>query len=102
MGLDAKLTNRVFQVFLYYQKLFSGLTDINKIFLLTSNATTKRAYDSLLASHGLNMNLNGQVIDANEFVMQHQGEFPELENFLGFEDQEEQKEDVEMQDGENG
>ena len=102
MGLDAKLTNRVFQVFLYYQKLFSGLTDINKIFLLTSNATTKRAYDSLLASHGLNMNLNGQVIDANEFVMQHQKEFPELENFLGFEDQEEQKEDFEMQDGENG
>ena len=86
MGLDAKLTNRVFQVFLWYQKLFSGLTDGNKIYLITSNAATKKSYDTLLANHGLNMNLNDRVIDANEFVLQHQGDFPELENFLGFED----------------
>lgn len=38
MGLDAKLTNKVFNVFLWYQRHFEGLTDGNKVFLLTSNA----------------------------------------------------------------
>ena len=71
MGLDAKLTNKVFQVFLWYQKHFHGLTDDNKIYLLTSNASSKRAYETLLKSHGLNMNLDNRVIDANEFVLQH-------------------------------
>ena len=86
MGLDAKLTNKVFQVFLWYKKHFQGLTDENKIYLLTSSASSKRAYDTLLKSHGLNVKLDDRVIDANEFVLQHQADYPELENFLGFED----------------
>ena len=38
LGLDAKLTAKVFKVFQYYRKHFEGLTDVNKVFLLTSNA----------------------------------------------------------------
>ena len=48
MGLDAKLTNKVYNVFLWYQRHFSGLTDTNKVFLLTSNAQSKQAYAHLL------------------------------------------------------
>ena len=43
-GLDAKLTSKVYKVFQWYYKHFKGLTDTNKVFLLTSNGQTKQAY----------------------------------------------------------
>jgi hypothetical protein len=41
LGIDAKLTNKVFSVFTWYIKLLQGLTSTNKVYLLTSNSVTK-------------------------------------------------------------
>jgi len=71
MGLDAKLTNKVFNVFLWYQRHFEGLTDGNKVFLLTSNAQTKQAYAELLNQQKDSKKMQSQVIDVNEFVTRH-------------------------------
>ena len=70
MGLDAKLTNKVFNVFLWYQRHFEGIAD-DKIFLLTSNAQTKQAYTELLAQQSNSKKMSSQVIDVNEFVTRH-------------------------------
>ena len=50
LGLDAKLTTRVHKVFQFYRRHFQGLTDVNKVFLLTSNASTKQAYQRLVGN----------------------------------------------------
>ena len=71
MGLDAKLTNKVFNVFLWYQRHLSGLTDHNKVFLLTSNSQTKQAYAHLLEQSEFGLKARDQVIDVNEFVTRH-------------------------------
>ena len=68
-GLDAKLTCKVFKVFQWYYRHFRGLTDVNKVFLLTSNGQTKQAYESLFAS---DPELSRDAIyDVNDFVTRH-------------------------------
>lgn len=69
LGLDAKLTRKVFAVFNWYYNHLRGLTDRNKVFLLTSNGQTKAAYTSLFAEKGL---APDALIDMNDFVVQHQ------------------------------
>ena len=49
LGLDAKLTCKVFSVFSWYLKQMVGLTNGNKVYLLTSNSVTKQAYAHLVA-----------------------------------------------------
>ena len=48
LGLDARLTRKVLKVFEWYSEHFAGLTDKNKVYLLTSDASTKLAYQKLL------------------------------------------------------
>ena len=50
VNLDAKLTTKVYRVLQYYRKILHGLTDVNKVFILTSNATTKEAYRRLVGA----------------------------------------------------
>ena len=38
LGLDAKLTHKVFKTLVWYFRHFQGLTGVNKVHLLTSNA----------------------------------------------------------------
>ena len=38
LGLDAKLTHKVFSVFSWYVRHMVGLTSTNKVYLLTSNS----------------------------------------------------------------
>ena len=69
LGLDAKLTCKVFKVFQWYYRHFQGLTDVNKVFLLTSNGQTKQAYERLLAQ---DTELSRDAIyDVNDFVTRH-------------------------------
>lgn len=94
LGLDARLQRKMIKTFVWYTDHFAGLTATNKVYLLTSDAQTKAAYQKLLKA-----NLD-HVIDANDFVIQHQDAFPELENYLGFQGQE--GEDVDMNDESEG
>ena len=68
LGLDAKLTHRVFRVFQWYRRHLEGLTDTNKVFLLTSNATTKLAYERLA---GTDAAARAGLYDVNDFVTRH-------------------------------
>lgn len=68
LGLDAKLTTKVFSVFQFFRKHLQGLTDVNKVFLLTSNATTKQAYRRLV---GDDQGAWDGIYDVNDFVTRH-------------------------------
>jgi len=69
LGLDAKLTHKVFKVFTWYWRHFQGLTGANKIFLLTSNAQSKQAYQRLLAQ--ASDVPSDAIYDVNDFVTRH-------------------------------
>lgn len=79
LGLDGRLTRKVLKVFDWYSEHMAGMTEGKKVYLLTSDSTSKAAYQKLLKGEQ-----REQVIDVNDFVMQHQADFPELENYLGF------------------
>jgi exosome complex exonuclease DIS3/RRP44 len=81
LGLDARLTRKVLKVFEWYTSHFAALTSEKKVFLLTTDAAQKSVYQKLLASKSTETD---QIIDVNDFVLQHQAKFPELENYLGF------------------
>lgn len=68
-GLDAKLTSRVFKVLQWYYRHFQGMTETNKVFLLTSNGQTKQAYERLMASD--NSLPRDAIMDVNDFVTRH-------------------------------
>jgi len=70
LGLDAKLSHKVFSVFSWYRSHFNGLTDTNKIYLLTSNAQAKKKYQSLCT--GASKAFAESIIDVNDFVLGHQ------------------------------
>ena len=68
LGLDAKLTSKVFRVFEFYRRHLQGLTSQNKVFLLTSNAATKLAYKRLVKDDEASWNA---IYDVNDFVTRH-------------------------------
>lgn len=68
LGLDAKLTSKVHHVFQFYRKHLQGLTDVNKVFLLTSNSATKQAYKRLV---GDDKSAWDAIYDVNDFVTRH-------------------------------
>jgi len=68
LGLDAKLTYRVCRVFQWYRSHLTGLTDVNKVFLLTSNAASKQAYKKLCAADPA---AKEAIYDVNDFVTRH-------------------------------
>lgn len=69
LGLDAKLTHKIFKLFTWYYRHFKGLTSTNKVFLLTSNAQSKSAYERLLMQAA---DVPADAIyDVNDFVTRH-------------------------------
>jgi len=77
-GLDAKLAAKALATFKYYHAHLAGLTAGNRVYLLTENSNTKRLYEQLDPSS------KPFVLDVADFISAHQGQFPELSNFLGF------------------
>ena len=72
------------------------MTEENKVYLLTENATTKRQYLEMLKSEkGLPPDIGEYIIDLQEYISMHQDQFPELVNFMGFQDEEEASVDQE-------
>jgi len=72
------------------------MTEENKVYLLTENANTKRQYLEMLKSEtGLPPNIEEYIIDLQEYISMHQDQFPELVNFMGFQDEEEASVDQE-------
>jgi exosome complex exonuclease DIS3/RRP44 len=66
------------------------MTEENKVYLLTENANTKRQYIEMLKSEkGLPSDIEEYIIDLHEYISMHQDQFPELVNFMGFQDEEE-------------
>ena len=68
LGLDAKLTRKVFKVFEWYRNYLKGLTGVNKVFLLTSNSQCKQVYERLA---GANIDSKAVIYDVNDFVTRH-------------------------------
>ena len=68
-GLDAKLTSKVFKVLQWYYHHFRGMTETNKVFLLTSNNQSKQAYSRLLAAD--RQLPRDAIMDVNDFVTRH-------------------------------
>lgn len=83
-GLDYKLQTKVGKVFEYYFKHFQGLTDDNKIYLLSGN---KKAYTEILKDFLPTSQIQKYVIDLNDFIAMNQEIYPELTNFMGFEEE---------------
>ena len=75
-GLDHKLTEKVLKTFNFYVQHVGQLTDTNKIRLLVQN---KSQY-----AHRLPSEMGRFVMDVNDFVVENRQRFPELDNFLGF------------------
>jgi hypothetical protein len=48
LGLDAKLSRKVLQVFNWYQQHLAPVTSMNKVYLLTTDAAAKATYKKLL------------------------------------------------------
>jgi len=72
------------------------MTEENKVYLLTENANTKRQYLEMLKSEtGLPPDIEEYIIDLQEYISMHQDQFPELVNFMGFQDEEEASVDQE-------
>jgi exosome complex exonuclease DIS3/RRP44 len=72
------------------------MTEENKVYLLTENANTKRQYLEMLKSEkGLPADIEEYIIDLQEYISMHQDQFPELVNFMGFQDEEEASVDQE-------
>jgi hypothetical protein len=59
------------------------MTEGKKVYLLVAN---KKLYNSLLGDSPQDQCPN--IIDVNDFVLQHRDLYPELDNFLGFDSQE--------------
>ena len=76
---------KVLSVLTWYRSHFAGLTPKQKVFILTSNPQTKKLYQEI--SQAANVDMSA-IIDVNDFVVQNLNKFPELENFLGFIDEE--------------
>lgn len=93
-GLDMKLANKVIATYKWFHDHVSQLTNTNKVYLLVTN---KSIYKNLLGDSS--QYLSG-LIDINDFVTSHRGEFPELDNFLGFTEEDGQIGDVQMADEE--
>ena len=71
-GLDAKLTSKVFKVLQWYYRHLKGLTGAeNKVYLLTSNAQTKVAYERLLNAPNAADIPRDTILDVNDFVTRH-------------------------------
>ena len=67
LGLDARLTRKVLKVFTWYSEHFAQMTaPAKKVYLLTSDAAGKETYRKLLRGQNAE-----QVIDVNDFVLQH-------------------------------
>ena len=72
------------------------MTEENKVYLLTENANTKRQYlEMLKLEKGLPVDIEEYIIDLHEYIGMHQDQFPELVNFMGFQDEEEASVDQE-------
>jgi exosome complex exonuclease DIS3/RRP44 len=72
------------------------MTEENKVYLLTENANTKRQYLEMLKfEKGLPVDIEEYIIDLHEYISMHQDQFPELVNFMGFQDEEEASMDQE-------
>ena len=94
-GLDFKLQYMVFKVYLFYYKHFQGMTDGNKIYLLTDN---KKAYLSLFEqikeSAKLSPDMAISIIDQHDYISMNQDKYPELSNFMGFQNEDDEMEDL--------
>lgn len=90
MGLDLKLSHRAVAVYKYYYQHVGQVTDTNKVYLLVQN---KNTYKGLLPP-----NMLAGLMDVNDFVLKHREQYPELDNFLGF-SEEDNVQDQEMGGG---
>ncbi|CDW74058.1 exosome complex exonuclease rrp44 [Stylonychia lemnae] len=92
-GLDQKIKTKVSQVYQWYCDHLSGITEGHQIFLLTENFKSKQEYIKMMKGQ----NQEG-VISMEDFILMNQEENPELLNFMGFADEHQQLEDLEMED----
>ena len=82
LGLDHKLSIKALKSFTYYYNHVKQLTHNNKVYLLVFN---KQTYRSLMST-AEQQTYGKYLIDVNDFVVMHRDLFPELDNFLGFEE----------------
>jgi hypothetical protein len=79
----------------FYLKHFHGMTEGNKIFLLTNDSASKRAYLDILQSDYLAKHLGvvsrelaaSAILTLNEYVSKYAKNRPELANYEGFLDE---------------
>ena len=83
MGLDAKLTHKALASYKWYRSHIAQMTEKNKVFLLVAN---KKQYTKLNPQE--DSDLGSAIIDVNDFVLMHRDIYPELDNFLGFDQDE--------------
>ena len=91
---------KVLSVLQWYRSHFAGITEKQKVFILTSNSQTKKLYQDLTKASNVDPTC---ILDVNDFVVQNLNKFPELENFLGFVDEEsgQNLDDAEMKSNED-
>ena len=66
------------------------MTDGNKVYLLTENSRTKKSYLEMVQDeHGLPADIGDYILTLQDYISMHQAQFPELANFMGFQDEDE-------------
>lgn len=88
-GLDFKLMYKAFKTFHFYFNHLAGLTETNKVMLLTESTTQKQVYNQICSDFKA-PELMQYVIDVQDFIQSHHNKFPELANFMGFTDEDQQ------------
>lgn len=91
LGLDLKLSKKVLTAYKWYYEHFEQLSNEKKVYLLVQS---KRKYLEIL--NQAEGKLKQNIIDMNDFVLRHKDAYPELENFLGFAENDTSMVDIEM------
>ncbi len=92
-GLDYKLKRKISKCLQWYYEHLQGLTDSNKVFLLTDSQKSKKEYADILKG----AEFGGAIITMEDFISMNLTNNPELVNYMGFAQQvdiEEETKDV--------
>lgn len=93
-GLDYKLKRKVGLCYQWYSEHLTGLTESNKVYLLTDSQKSKQDYLQFLKGDELKLN----VITMEDFIVMNSDENPELINYMGFAQQIDIDEELQSKD----
>lgn len=80
-GLDYKLKRKLSSVYSWYHAHLTGLTDSNRVYLLTDSLKSKQDYVQMCGSKN---EMKMGIITMEDFITMNSARHPELVNYMGF------------------